>query len=204
MPSGSHAEVLVWETGLSRLLGDLEEDLIRWHQEERSKAEIRQAPSAQTGQEVAAVEAALREASFELPEDQPWHDRLSSLLQSAKEQRRDLNRICKLLREHAKAVEAGELLDQLPEEGKPYELAADDMQRLTGSFLKFADKQPAEGLPEDEEDEADEAEREAGREVADEVIHRPKKIRRRVKREVPRKKKEAACCQDCQGARRRA
>ncbi|CAE8631944.1 unnamed protein product, partial [Polarella glacialis] len=187
-------EILDWDSGLSRCLGKLEENLIRWHSEERTKLKERQAACRQTQEDVAAVEAALRGASEESSSGQPWQEQLGDLLRVAIQQRDELGQICELLRSHTQthlASQAGgaELLQQFPEaEGQAFDLSGDELQKLLCGVLELADSQPANGVePEDAEaaaeeeaeEEEQEEEEEDGRDDAPEDGGEKKKGRRR-------------------------
>lgn len=124
-------------SGLSRCLSQLEDDLVKWHSEERSTVSEAQTELATAEQESAAMEAAIREATPNLPQDDSWQSRLSSLVQSGKEQRDELEELCSLMRRHVPQDEASGSLDlqQLPEAGQPIKLASNSLARLFSSFL---------------------------------------------------------------------
>mmetsp|Transcript_9238 Transcript_9238/g.16283 ORF Transcript_9238/g.16283 Transcript_9238/m.16283 type:complete len:379 (+) Transcript_9238:118-1254(+) len=181
-------EVLDWESGVSRCLTSLEEDLIRWNAEERKKLSEQQLQASKAEKDLAAVEAAVCRATPDFGKDVAWQDRLASLVRTAKEQRAVLRDFCALLRRRARN-EAPELLKELPEDTVPEKL---QLQRLTTSILGIVDKNASAEAPDQEEDAPedsaapDENEQDAKRE------RRKKPARKASKREVGEKPKKRA------------
>jgi len=139
-------EALVWDTGLSQFLGRLEEDLIRWHSEERVKAKERQLKCLRAQKDLVTVEASIREAAaaqrLKGSEDDPWQDKIESLIQLAKEQRDDMRQIVDLVRGHSKShlqeVGGSAFLQKLPDEGQHLRIGSEnDLPKLTQSFLEL-------------------------------------------------------------------
>jgi len=182
-------EVLDWESGLSRCLSSLEEKLIRWNAEERKKALDRQLRASRAEEDLASVEAAVCQATPDSPKDEPWQDRLASLVRTAKEQRAELRDFCKLLRRRA-PEEAPELLDDLPEDTVPEKT---ELQRLTSSFLESAARNASVEENEQEEDAPEDA---APDETEQDTKKEPKKTKKPAKkaekREVGEKPKKRA------------
>eukprot|EP00930_Biecheleria_cincta_P073892 TRINITY_DN61154_c0_g1_i1.p1 TRINITY_DN61154_c0_g1~~TRINITY_DN61154_c0_g1_i1.p1 ORF type:complete len:452 (+),score=89.56 TRINITY_DN61154_c0_g1_i1:70-1356(+) len=151
MPDKDADEEVLLYSGLSRCLTQLEEDLVKWHSEERSIVSEAQTDLATAEQELAAMEAAIREATPDMPQDDSWQSRLSSLLQTGKEQRDELEELCSLMRRHAPRVEASGSFDlqQLPEAGQPIKLASNSLARLFSSFLTSIEQAAQQSLDDD-------------------------------------------------------
>jgi len=151
-PPESTEEALVWDTGVSLILGRLEEDLIRWHSEERVKAKERDAKCQRDEQDANAVEAIIRESAaaqeLKVGEDQPWQEKVKELVTVAREQRDEMQQVCDLLRNHIKlhpldqsGLAATSLLAKLPSEGQSFTASGTELPQVTKLFLDFAEKQ---------------------------------------------------------------
>lgn len=144
-------EALVWDTGLSQFLGRLEEDLIRWHSEERIKTKDRQLKCLRAQKDLVTVEASVRETSAAQrlkgsEEKEAWQDKVQAMLKQAKEQREEMRQMVELMRGHAKLhlEQAGSpLLAKLPAEGQPLGLGSDELPKHAQTFLDLADRQAA-------------------------------------------------------------
>jgi len=156
-PPESSDEALVWDTGLSLFLGRLEEDLIRWHSEERVKAKERDAKCSRDEQDAIAVEGIIRESAaaqeLKVGEDQPWQEKIKELVTVAREQRDEMQQVCDLLRSHIKlhpldqsGLAATSLLAKLPSEGQSFTASGTELPTVTKLFLDFAEKQLLESI----------------------------------------------------------
>jgi len=154
-PADIMEEALVWDTGLSQFLGRLEEDLIRWHSEERVKAKDREAKCLRAQQDATTAEVTIREAAaaqqLKGGEDQSWQDNVKELIVAAREQRDEMQQVCDLLRNHVKlhpldasGIAATTLLTKLPSESNPFTAAGVELPKVTKLFLEFAEKQLVE------------------------------------------------------------
>lgn len=146
--AGDGEEALVWDTGLSQFLGRLEEDLIRWHSEERVKAKERQLRCLRAQKDLVTVEASIRETAaaqrMKGSEDDPWLEKMEAMLRLSREQREEMRQLLELVRSHVKLhMEhmGSALLAKMPPEGSPPGLASDELSKQVQAFLDLAERQ---------------------------------------------------------------
>jgi len=150
---GGKEEILAsfGDTGLAGFVSRLEEDLIRWHSEERVKAKERAAKGMRAEKDLVTVEASLRDsvAVQQLKrgsDDDLVEEKVEAMLQMGKEQREAMAALLGLVRGHTKAhlAQAGDdLLGRLPDEGQPLGLDSAEVPKLLQSFLDLCEGQAA-------------------------------------------------------------
>lgn len=128
-------DVLLWDNGLSQFLGRLEEDLIRWHSDERVKSKERQIKTGRALQDLKSADAQVPAEG-----DGTWDERLEAMVHSATLQREDMRQMLELLRGYGKIKGFSQRLPPTSE-GQLLTLHGDECVKHISTFLELVEKE---------------------------------------------------------------